>query len=43
MNVTNAFLHGNLLEDVYMKIPLGYTGPGHGERNSLTLHLTQQK
>lgn len=28
MDVTNVFLYGEQHEEVYMKIPLGYGGPG---------------
>lgn len=29
MNVSNAFCHGDLFEDVYMKLPQGYTHKGY--------------
>ena len=28
MVVSNVFFHGDLYEDVYMQLPLGYHGPG---------------
>ncbi|GJT10614.1 retrovirus-related pol polyprotein from transposon TNT 1-94 [Tanacetum coccineum] len=39
MDVSNAFIHGDLFEKVYMKPPLGYTGKGHNWFSKLSSAL----
>ncbi|GJU09324.1 retrovirus-related pol polyprotein from transposon TNT 1-94 [Tanacetum coccineum] len=40
MDVSNAFLLEDLLEDVYMQVPMGYVGKGEPVQNVKT-HFTQ--